>query len=321
MSMLLENFEADSVAMRDAYCESLIRAAEEDENILAVEADVMSSMGTAAFAKAFPKRSINCGIMEANAMGVCAGLSVKGFVPFFHTFGVFATRRCYDQIFVSGAYAGCNIKIIGGDAGVAAAFNGGTHMPFEDMGIMRNIPGATIVEPADTVALRALVPAVAAAHGVHYMRFCRKNIHRLYRDDARFTLGKANVLRAGGDVTIIACGIMVHEALIAAKKLAAEGIEARVIDLFTIKPIDADCVLQAARETGAIVTVENHSVINGLGSAVCELLGENLPVPVRRVGVNDRFGQVGTMEELMGEYGLTTENIIQSVKAVIAGKG
>lgn len=320
MSMLLEKFEVDPVAMRDAYCEALTRAAEEDKNILAVEADVMSSMGTAAFAKAFPKRSINCGIMEANAMGVCAGLSVKGFVPFFHTFGIFATRRCYDQIFVSGAYADCNIKIIGGDAGVTAAFNGGTHMPFEDMGIMRNIPGVTIVEPADTVALRALVPAIAAEHGVHYMRCCRKNIYRIYQDDARFTLGKANVLRAGGDVAIIACGIMVREALVAAQTLAAEGIEARVIDLFTIKPIDADCVLQAARETGAIVTVENHNIINGLGSAVCELLGENMPVPVERVGVNDRFGQVGTMEELMGEYGLTAENIVQSVKAVIARK-
>lgn len=320
MGILLEKFDIDAVAMRDAYCESLMSAAKENENILAVEADVMNSMGTGPFAKTFPGRSINCGIMEANAIGVCAGLSAKGFIPFFHAFGVFATRRCYDQIFVSGAYAGLNIKIIGGDAGVTAAFNGGTHMPFEDMGIMRNIPEVTILEPADAVALRALVPAIANAYGIHYMRCCRKNVYKLYKDNASFEIGKANVLREGKDVTIIACGIMVHEALIAAQALALEGIEAKVVDMFTIKPIDTACIIQSARETGAIVTVENHNIINGLGSAVCEALGENTPVPIKRVGVNDRFGQVGTMEELMGEYGLTSENIIRGVKETIARK-
>ncbi len=306
--------------MRDAYCQALLLAAEGNENILAVEADVMHSMGTLAFAKALPQRSINCGIMEANAVGVCAGLSVRGFIPFFHTFGVFATRRCFDQIFISGAYAGLNIKLIGGDAGVTAAFNGGTHMPFEDMGIMRGIPEITILEPADTAAIRALVPAIAGAYGIPYMRSCRKSVYRLYADHAAFRIGRANVLRDGKDVTIIACGIMVHEALQAARALAEQGIGARVVDMFTIKPIDAACVLRAARETGAIVTAENHNVINGLGSAVCEVLGEGMPVPISRVGVTDRFGQVGTMEELMGEYGLTAENIARHAKAVIERK-
>lgn len=318
MSTYLTDHVLDTEAMRDAYCKALIKEAHSNDRIIALETDVMNSMGTVPFAKTFPARSFNCGIMEANAIGVAAGLSATGFVPFFHAFGIFATRRCFDQIFVSGAYAGSTIKIIGGDSGVTAAYNGGTHMPFEDMGIMRCIPEVTIIEPADAEATRKLLPQIAKAKGIHYMRSSRKNVIKIYAPEQDFQIGQANLVRNGSDLTLIACGIMVAEALKAAEILAAQGIQARVADMFTIKPIDRNFILQAAAETGAIVTVENHNIFNGLGSAVCEVVAEAFPIPVERVGIKDRFGQVGSMEELMAEYDLTPEEIVK--KSVLALK-
>ncbi|MGI6702303.1 MAG: transketolase family protein [Christensenellales bacterium] len=318
--MIKDEFLYDTVEMRKAYCDALIKAAEKSDKIIAIDCDVQLSMGTKPFYDAFPGRGINCGIMEAHAMGLAAGMSRTGMIPFVHAFGTFATRRAYDQIFLSIAYQELNVKIIGGDAGVTAAVNGGTHMPFEDMGIMRNIPGMTVIEPADSVMYNYAVDYMANTYGNFYMRSCRKKSIRIYDDGAKFTIGKANVLCEGGDVAIIACGIMVHEALIARKKLETKGISAAVIDMHTIKPIDQDAIIKYADKCGAIVTAENHNIINGLGSAVAETLSEKRPAPLERVGVKDEFGEVGTQEYLMRRFGLMSEDIVKSAIKCIERK-
>ncbi len=320
MTMLRKERAIDSVAMRDAYCETLIALADQDPRILAVEADVMASMGTVAFAKRFPDRSINCGIQEANAVGVAAALSIMGFVPFFHTFGIFATRRVFDQVFLSCGYQDANVKITGGDAGVTAAANGGTHMPLEDMGLMRLVPGMTVIEPADAVAVRALVPQIARMRGNVYMRCCRRQVIRIYEDGAPMELGRANLLRDGNDVTLVACGILVHEALTAAEALEKEGIHARVVDHFTIKPLDEAMILRCARETGALVACENHNATGGLGSAVCDLLAREAPVPVEKIGVFERFGEVGDVPYLMAKFGLIAEDIARAARRAVQRK-
>ncbi len=319
-NMLADRFELDSVEMRKSYCDALIVAATHNSKVVAIDADVQYSMGTAPFAKAFPERAINCGIMEAHGVGLSAGLSATGMVPFFHTFGTFATRRVHDQVFLSAAYQDLNVKIIGGDAGVTATANGGTHMPFEDIGIMRCIPGMTIIEPADSVMYKDAVAHMANTYGNFYMRSCRRKTVKIYSDGARFVIGKANILREGRDVAIIASGIMVYEALKAADSLAETGISATVIDMHTVKPIDREAVLFAAK-CGAVVTAENHNIINGLGSAVAEVLCEEAPVPLERVGVNDRFGEVGTQDYLMKILCITSNDIVSKAIKCIKRKG
>jgi transketolase len=310
----------DPVEMRAAYGEALVDAGRENPMVVSIDCDLSASMGTAVFARAFPQRQFNCGIAEANGCGLSAGLSVTGFIPFFHSFTAFSSRRVYDQTFVSCAYAGLNAKIIGGDAGVTAATNGGTHMSFEDIGLMRNIPGVRVIEPTDNVMLKSLIPQMVSHYGVEYLRMPRKNVRSIYEEGSSFTIGKAVVLREGQDVTIIASGVTVYEALEAADALKAQGIDARVVDMFTIKPLDARCVIESARKTGAIVTAENHSVINGLGAAVAEVLGENLPVPLERVGVRDMFGEVGSQEYLMERFELTATTIAEKAKKAVARK-
>ena len=317
MSRLTDNIVLDTKEMRAAYCEALIKEAREKKNIVVVDADVSHSVGTEPFYKEFPDRAVNCGIMEAHAVGMCAGMSETGLVPFFHAFGVFATRRCFDQIFLSCAYQKLNVKIIGADPGVTAASNGGTHMPVEDMGLMRLIPGSVIIEPADVTMYEAAVSYMANNYGVHYLRTSRRKTMRIYEDGAKFVIGKANKLADGGDICIIASGIMVYEALKAADMLAERGISARVLDMHTIKPLDVEAVEAAARECGAIVTAENHNVTGGLGAAVCEALAETVPVPVERVGVKESFGEVGTQDYLQKRFGLTAEEIVKaSVKCI-----
>lgn len=315
-----QTYMTDDVEMRAAYCGALIETAEHDPRILALNCDMSTSMGTNPFVKRFPERSFNLGIQEANACGMAAGLSAVGMVPFLHTFSVFLSRRIYDQIYLSCAYAGLNVKLIGGDAGVSAAQNGGTHMPLEDVGILRCIPGITILEAADACAIKALVPQMAAQYGVMYLRLPRRKVMRIYEDDAAFQVGKANILREGADVTIIASGMTVYESLLAADLLAAEGIRARVVDMFTIKPIDAACVIDSAQKTGAIVTAENHNFINGLGSAVAEVLVEHAPVPMERIGVRDEFGEVGPVPYLMERFELTAPFICEKAKKCIVRK-
>ncbi len=317
MSFLADVIKMDDTEMRAAYCDALIDEANLNDRIFAIDTDVQYSMGTKRFYDMFPDRGINCGIMEAHATGMCAGMSATGLIPFFHAFGTFATRRAFDQVFLSCAYQHLNVKIIGGDAGVTATANGGTHMPLEDIGLMRTVPGITIIEPADITMYKTAVRYMAGTYGVFYMRSCRRKVMRVYRDDAQFTIGKANVLCEGSDVAIIACGIMVYEALLARDMLAERGISAAVIDMHTIKPLDEQAVILAAEAYGAIVTAENHNAVCGLGSAVAETLAEHCPVPMERVGVFESFGEVGTQEYLQKKFRLTAKDIAEkAVKCV-----
>ena len=306
--------------MRDAYCSTLMELAETDKRIVALDADLVSSSGMKPFFKAYPDRAIQCGIAEANMIGVAAGLSLTGKVPFCHSFGPFASRRVCDQIFISAAYAKLNVRIIGSDPGVTAAYNGGTHMPFEDMAVLRGIPEITLIEPCDPVQLADVTRQLVDVYGVYYIRMVRKNATAVYAPGSTFEIGKGNVLRAGTDVTIIASGIMVAEALKAAEELANEGVSARVVDMFTWKPIDTELIAKCAEETGAFVTAENHNVYGGLGSAVAEAAAKTVPVPIEMVGTDDRFGQVGTEAFLRSEYRLTAQRIAEAAKKAIERK-
>ncbi|HWQ58987.1 MAG TPA: transketolase C-terminal domain-containing protein [Clostridia bacterium] len=306
--------EQDTVEMRARYCQALIEEAKVNPRLVVMDADTSASMGTAPFYATYPERAINCGIMEANAVGVAAGLSSTGFVPFVHAFGTFMSRRAYDQTFLSCAYQKLNVKLVGMDAGITATVNGGTHMPLEDMGIMRCIPDMTVVEPADGAMLPYLVHHAANVYGNFYLRFGRKKLMRVYGENETFTVGKAKKLRDGRDAAVIACGILVYESLVAAELLRTEGVEITVLDMHTVKPIDANAVKEAARLCGVVVTAENHNVIGGLGSTVAEVLGERCPVPMERIGVKESFGEIGTQEYLMKKFGLTAGNIAQAVK-------
>lgn len=321
MSVILatENVKEQEL-MRDAYCKTLIELASKDERIVALDADLMNSMGMVPFLNTFPERTFNCGVQEANMIGVAAGLSATGKIPYAHSFACFSTRRCYDQIFISGAYARLNVRIIGSDPGITAAYNGGTHMPLEDLGIMRNIPDMTVIEPVDTVMLKDIIKQLAKKYGMFYVRLLRKNAIKIYEEESTFEIGKAVELRDGKDVTLIATGIMVAEALKAAEILKNRGISAKVVNMFTLKPIDKEMIIKCANQTGAIVTCENHNIINGLGSAVAEVLVENNPVPVERVGTRDLFGEVGPVDYLQERFEMTYEHIVKKAEKVISRK-
>jgi transketolase len=306
--------------MRDAYCKALMDLAADNDDIVALDADLVSSSGMKPFFNAFPERAINVGIAEANMIGIAAGLSAVGKIPFAHSFGCFASRKTCDQIMISAAYAKLNVKILGSDPGVTAAYNGGTHMPFEDIGVLRSIPGITILELTDPVMVDTIVRQVAELYGVHYLRMPRKNVTAVYEPGSSFEIGKGNILRDGKDVTVIASGIMVAEALKAADRLKDEGIAVRVVDMFTVKPVDVTLVEQCARETRAIVTAENHNIIGGLGSAVSEAMAKTVQAPIEMVGITDRFGQVGTEDWLRKEYNLTEGDICDAVRRVLQRK-
>lgn len=323
MSVILSKTnEACKNSMASAYYEFLVEGMK-DERVVHVDADLGLSLlkfDMLSIMEKYPKQWIDVGIQEANAVGVACGLSNTGFIPFVHSFAPFMSRRACDQVFISGAYSKANVKIIGSDPGVMAAFNGGTHMPFEDIAIMRSIPEMTVVEPSDTIIARQIFEEVAKAEGMHYIRFTRKNAAQLYEEGSTFTIGKGNVIKEGTDVTIIASGIMVEEGLKAVELLKEEGISARLVDMFTIKPIDSELIIKCAQETGAIVTAENHSVINGLGAAVAEVVNDNCLIPLEKVGVQDLFGQVGDVEFLKETYGLTAADIANKAKKAIARK-
>ena len=317
----LNNYRADNdKAMRDAYSETMLKLGAENDNIMVLDVDCSRSMASGDFKKAYPAQYINLGIQEANAVGVAAGLSAEGQIPFLNAFGVFATRRVFDQAFLSCGYAHLNAKIIGWDAGVGAETNGGTHMPFEDAGIMRSIPEMTVVEPADPVALAAVLKESADLYGTVYIRCLRKKAPAVYTEDTVFEFGKANMLRDGSDLTIIACGLMVSEALKAADALAEVGVEARVVDMFTIKPLDEEAVIECVKDTGALVVAENHRSINGLYSAVTDCVAAKCPCPVEAVGVDDVFGEVGKKDYLMKRFGLTSDEIVDKAHKVLKRK-
>lgn len=306
--------------LRETYVDLLIEQAAKDERIVLLEADLSKAAGTGRFKEAYPDRLINVGIAEANMVGVAAGMSAMGKIPFTHTFTAFATRRCCDQVTLSVAYAGLNVKLMGSDPGVTAELNGGTHMSMEDISIMRNIPGMTIYEPVDSAQLKKIFPQIVAAPGPVYIRLLRRNAVEIFNDSQEFTLGKGTMIKEGSDVTILCSGIMAAESIKAAEMLKNDGIDAEIINIHTIKPLDVQMVAKSAKKTGAVVTAENHSVIGGLGSAVSEALSESYPVPVRRVGINDHFGEVGLTDFLMEKYGLTAAHIVEEAKMAIAMK-
>ena len=307
----------ESQEMRKVYCDTMIALAKEDPRIVDVEADLTGAHGMKPFKAAYPDRSFNVGIAEANMVGVAAGLSACGKIPFVHSFATFASRRCFDQIAISVCYAGLNVKIVGSDPGVGAELNGGTHMALEDMGIMRPRPGMTVFEPTDSVQLRKALPAIVEHEGPVYIRLFRRQAENVFDDDYEFDLGKADLLRDGSDVTLIASGVCVANALQAAETLAQEGVSARVLNIHTIKPLDEEIVLKAAKECGKVITAEEHNVIGGLGDAVADVLMGKVNCKFHKIGVNDRFGQSGKAADVLREYGLTADQIAETVKANI----
>ena len=306
--------------MRLAYSDALIERGRVDERICVVEADLMGSSSTGRFQKLFPERTIDVGVAEANMIGVAAGLAAMGKIPFTHTFTPFASRRCCDQVTLSVAYARMNVKMVGSDPGICAELNGGTHMSFEDMAIMRNIPGMVVCEPVDSVQLRKLFGQIVDHEGPVYMRLFRKAPWKVFDESAEFTLGKACTLKKGRDATVFATGIMVKEALDAAETLAGEGVDVEVVNIHTLKPLDTQAVLESVARTGCCVTAENAFAINGLGSAVADCVCAARPCPVLRVGVDDRFGEVGKLDYLQSALHLTAADIVEKVRAAIAMK-
>ncbi|MBI9104576.1 MAG: transketolase family protein [Spirochaetales bacterium] len=304
------------MGMRETYTEELIRLAEKDDRICVLDADLQVGHGTKAFGDKFPERCINAGVAEANMVGIAAGLSAGGKIPFAETFGCFAARRAFDQFFLSGNYAQQNVKLLGSDPGVMAEYNGGTHMPLEDLSMMRAIPGLVIVSPSDPVSVKGLMEQIAYHEGCVYIRMPRKAEQEIHAEGTKFKLGKGVVLKDGTDLTIIATGFaMMPEAVKSAEMLAEKGIKAAVIDMHTIKPLDEELVLEYAKKTGMIVTMENHQTKGGLGGAVAEYLSTEYPTPVLRMGVREKFGQVGTKDFLMDDYGITAAKMVPEIEA------
>ena len=296
--------------MRKVLAQELQNLIETNENIIVLNADLAKPNGLGELIKKYPKRVLNTGIAEQNMACIAAGMSSYGFIPFIVTFTPFATRRICDQIAVSISYAKQNVKIIGTDPGICAELNGGTHMSMEDIGVVRSIPGITIFEPTDNTQLKKALPQIAEYYGPVYMRMPRKNTVDIFNENDKFDLFGSSILREGKDISIFCSGIMVSESLEAAKELEKQGISAEVINIHTIKPIDKETIIKSARKTKKVITAENHNIIGGLRSAVCEVLMENYPVPLKSIGVNDKFGQVGKTAYLKKEYNMQAEDIV-----------
>ena len=310
--------EVKKIATRESYGNALVELGKKYENLVVLDADLAGATKTGVFKKAFPDRHIDCGIAECNMMGIAAGLSTTGKVPFASTFAMFVSGRAYEQVRNSIGYPHLNVKIGATHAGISVGEDGATHQCNEDMALMRTIPGMVILNPSDDVEARAAVEAAYHHEGPVYLRFGRLAVPVINdRPDYKFEIGKGIVLRDGSDVTIIATGLCVSEALGAAEKLAADGISAQVINIHTIKPLDEELVVEAARKTGKVVTVEEHSIIGGLGGAVAETLGEKLPTPMLRIGIRDVFGESGPALELIKKYGLDADSIYEKVKGFV----
>ncbi len=319
MHNVIYNGTEDAV-LKQVFSDTMKELVEQDQKVVYLDADLMSSVGMLGVAKAYPDRAIDCGIQEANMIGVAAGLSVTGKIPYAHTFGSFAGRRVYDQAFLSVAYGQNNVRIIGSDPGITAAYNGGTHMPFEDVALYRAIPNSVIIDVADSTQLIETLKLTKDRHGLTYIRMTRKSYKKVYDPSSNFEIGKACVLKEGTDCAIFAAGKMVWKSLEAANQLEKEGISVSVIDVFSIKPLDTATVIEYAKKCGCVVTAENANYIGGLGSAVAETLSENLPTPMLRVGAKDVFGQVGPEDFLATQFNLTPEAVADAVKQVIKRK-
>ena len=307
------------IATRESYGNTLkALAAEGHDDLVVLDADLAAATKTGVFRKAYPDRHFDCGIAEANMVGVAAGLAVSGKKPFTQSFGPFMSRRVVDQVTISLAYSKLNAVLVGVSPGIQAEVNGGTHQGYEDIGVFRPVANMTIVEPFDGVQLRQMLPELIKLEGPVYLRYDRAGIEPYYGVDYKFVLGKADTLREGKDVTIISSGVMLTQCLEAAEVLANQGVQARVINMHTIKPIDADLIVKSATKTGHVVTVEEHSVIGGLGSAVADVLCEQCPTPLKKIGVNDTFGESGPGAELLHKYGLDAANIVATTKEFLA---
>ena len=310
--------DVKKIATRESYGNALAELGREHGNLVVLDADLAGATKTSTFKKEFPDRHFDCGIAEGNMMAVAAGLASMGMVPFASTFAMFAAGRAFEQVRNSIGYPHLNVKIGATHGGISVGEDGASHQCCEDFALMRSIPGMTVICPADDVEARAAVKAAYEFEGPVYLRFGRSGVP-VFHDEAsfRFEIGKGEVLQDGSDVAVIATGIMVSEAIKAGEELKAQGINARIINLSTIKPLDEELILKAARECGKVVTCEEHSVIGGLGEAVSALLAEKLPTPVRRIGVNDEFGHSGPAADLLKDFGLSAENIVDTVKAFV----
>ena len=307
--------DVKKIATRDSYGNALVELGKEHENLVVLDADLAAATKTGVFKKVFPERHIDCGIAECNMMGVAAGLATTGKVPFASSFAMFAAGRAFEQIRNSIGYPKLNVKIGATHAGISVGEDGATHQCNEDIALMRTIPGMVVINPSDDVEAKAAVKAAYEHEGPVYLRFGRLAVPVINdREDYKFELGKGVVLREGKDITLIATGLPVAETLEAAEKLAADGIDAKVINIHTIKPLDEELIVEAAKETGKVVTIEEHSVIGGLGSAVCDVLSEKAPTKVLKIGINDTYGESGPAVELVKKYGLDAESIYKKIK-------
>lgn len=301
-------------ATREGYGKALLELGREHDNVVVLDADLAGSTKTGVFKKEFPDRHFNCGIAEANMMCVAAGLSTTGLVPFASSFAMFASGRAFEQIRNSIGYPALNVKIGASHGGISVGEDGASHQCCEDFALMRSIPGMVVMSPADENEAIAMTKAAYAHNGPVYMRFGRSNIPNFHPENMEFTIGKGEVLKDGTDVAIIANGLMVYKAMVAAAELAEQGVDAMVINMATIKPLDEELVLYAAEKCGKIITCEEHSIIGGLGEAVCSALSEKKPTPVKRIGVNDVFGFSGPANDLLKEFGLSAEHIVEVAK-------
>lgn len=305
---------ADKISTRQAYGDTLVKLGAENPDIIVMDADLSKSTMTAGFKEAYPERFFNAGIAEADMMGIAAGLAFSGKTVFASTFAMFAAGRAYEIIRNSIGYPHANVKVCATHAGITVGEDGASHQCIEDLALMSVIPGMTVVHPADGVSTEKLLRQVAAFDGPAYVRLGRLAVPIVYSEDTDIVLGKANTVREGTDHTVVACGIMVNEAMQAAEELAKEGISIRVLDMHTIKPLDEEAIVKAAEETKSIITAEEHSVIGGLGAAVASVVTRRCPVRISMVGIQDRFGQSGKPEELKKEYHVTAEDIVKAVK-------
>lgn len=309
-----DNRNIKPAEMRKAAIQAVNKLMDQDPMVLFFDADLASASSSASLKKTHPNQFIECGIAEANMVGMAAGTSAYGFKPFVHSFAPFISRRVFDQVFLSGAYAGNTLNILATDPGFTVGANGGTHTTFEDIAMMRTIPDAVVTDPADPVQLAWIMKEFAQKPGIHYVRTSRKACRQVYEEGSEFELGKGNVLRTGKDVLIVAAGQLVSDALDAAEALEMEGIDCTVIDMFTIKPLDEHLLAEYARGKKLVVTFENHNVIGGLGSACAEsLMEQGIAVPFRRMGIREQFGQVGSVDYLQKVFHLTSEDLVRTV--------
>ena len=311
--------EVKKIATRESYGNALVELGKKYDNVVVLDADLAGATKTGIFQKEFPERHIDCGIAEGNMVGIGAGLAASGKVPFVSSFAMFAAGRAFEQIRNSVGYPPLNVKIGATHAGISVGEDGATHQCNEDIALMRTIPGMVVLNPSDDIEAKAAVEAAYLHDGPVYLRFGRLAAPIINTNaDYKFEIGKGIVLREGKDLTIVATGLMVSEALAAAEMLAKDGIEAKVLNIHTIKPLDEELIISAAKETGKVVTVEEHSVIGGLGSAVCDVLSEKAPTPVKKIGVYDRFGESGPAVKLLEKYGLTADGIYTQIKEYLA---